>query len=114
MVEATWETLPVIDHHLRLQLVGQQADLADELLAMLKKNLTADIATISHLAATIQYVTLSQQIHRLHGAVAYCGTPRLKAILAHIEAELNKNHTQTLDHLIQQLSMESEKLLNAR
>lgn len=111
-MDTNWQTLPIIDKELALKLAGNQPDLAEDLFKMLSKGLPTDLANINQSFADQNHVKLLHQVHKLHGAVAYCGTPRLKSLLAYIELQLKKNEVKDLSGLLNHLNTEVGQLLN--
>jgi two-component system sensor histidine kinase BarA len=112
-METQWEKLPILDWELARKLAGNQMDLAKDMLAMLTSALPRDMHTINQLASQKKYPALQQQIHRLHGAVAYCGAPRLKQVLLRLDTEMKKNKLDDLTTLLKQLNAEVNSLLEA-
>lgn len=111
MPDLELNNLPVIDRDLGKQLAGNQSDLAEEMIAMLRKSLPQELADIQAAAAKKQYHELSRLIHKLHGAVAYCGTPRLKAALKQIEMQLRQESYVGVDKMLAQLQVEVEAVI---
>lgn len=105
------EHLPIIDWDLGIKLAGNQQPLAHDLLGLLVNSLPQEVFTIKDLHAKKNYPELTKQVHKLRGAVAYCGLPRLKTLLSLLETEL-KNHIMfSLPPLIDQLDVEVTLLL---
>lgn len=111
MTGTAWEHLPVIDWELGSRLAGNHLDLANDMLAMLTSRLPVDIHAINQHHLEKNYVELQAQVHKLHGAVAYCGTPRLKAVVAHIDQNLKQQLINHLSLLIEHLNIEVNTLL---
>jgi len=105
------EQLPIIDWSLSLKLAGQQPALAKDILAILIKDLAQNLEHIQRLYASKNYVELRSQIHKLHGAVCYCGLPRLKIILFRLETNLKNNIIDSLPSFLDQLNIEVNDLL---
>lgn len=105
------DSLPVIDGELGIKLAGNKKDLADELLALFIKNLPEEILFIKHAHNEKNTPELLRRIHKLHGAVCYCGLPRLKIVLSQLETELKSNIMSSLPSLLDQLDIEVELLL---
>ncbi|TAK77162.1 MAG: hypothetical protein EPO11_03005, partial [Gammaproteobacteria bacterium] len=80
--------LPTIDWELALRLAGNKQDLAEEIFGMFVKMLPDDLSKLNQLHQNSNYSELLRHVHRLHGAICYCGVPRLKAIIARIEMDL--------------------------
>lgn len=110
-MELELENLPIIDWKLAIKLAGNQKALATDIHNMLMSNLHADLTAIKQLHQSKNYADLLLQIHKLHGALCYCGLPRLKAIVACLENELKNKNTTHLCTLINRLDNETNLLL---
>lgn len=108
--------LPVIDWELATKLAGNKKELAEEMLCFLLKTLPQDRLAILELRHThTQNPTeLLRRVHKLHGALCYCGVPRLKALVAHLETALKNNIMDGLPSLLDQLDVEIDLLLERR
>ena len=104
-------TLPVIDWELGIKLAGNKKELAEEILALFIKNLSPDYSAIHEFYVAENYTELLQRLHRLRGALCYCGLPRLKWITAQLETELKSNSQTHLSALMSQLEGEVQLLL---
>jgi two-component system sensor histidine kinase BarA len=78
---------------------------------MLIKSLPTDIKNIKELYVTKKYPELLKQVHKLHGALCYCGLPRLKRLIACLETDLKNNIMINLSSLFDQLDIEISLLL---
>ncbi|OGT38724.1 MAG: hypothetical protein A3F11_03800 [Gammaproteobacteria bacterium RIFCSPHIGHO2_12_FULL_37_14] len=87
------DQLPIFDDQLTKKLTGNKHDVAHDMLALLVKELPKDLASINQLYHQKKYQELKQHLHKLHGALCYCGTPRLKTIVAQLESTLKNNAT---------------------
>ena len=105
------ENLSFIDWELGKQLAGNKIDLAEDLLEMLIKDLPSDLHQIKTLYANKHYTELLKHVHKLHGALSYCGTPRLKIVTAHLESHLKNNIINDLSWLLNLLDVEANSLL---
>ena len=103
--------MKIIDWELALKVAGNNRELANDLLALLIKNLPTDILAIQQAHADDKQSDLLQRVHKLHGGVSYCGLPRLKKLLANLEADLKKQRIDDVALLLNQLSSESSLLL---
>ncbi|WP_196137861.1 two-component sensor histidine kinase BarA [Aliikangiella sp. G2MR2-5] len=79
-----------IDWELSLKAANQKEDLAKDMLTMLVASFDeardkTDLALDGN-----DLETLKQQVHKLHGATAYCGVPRLKKIAFDYETHLKQ------------------------
>ena len=104
--------LPIIDWEQGLKLAGHRKDLAQEILGMLMNRLNEDLALIKQLNEQSDYSALKDQVHKLHGAVCYCGTPRLKTVLSALETDLKNTIMKNLPHHLNQLNDEVRLLLD--
>src|SRR5579883_3629515 len=83
--------LPTIDWELAIKLAGNKPSLAEEMLDLFIKMLPEDLGAINELHENKNYSELLRRVHKLHGALCYCGIPRLKTLIARIEVELKNN-----------------------
>lgn len=105
------ETLPVIDLALGARLVGNKKDIALEMLGMLVERLPQEVALIKQDYNAQNATALLQHVHKLHGALCYCGVPRLKSLVARLESDLKSNIMDSLLSLLNQLDIEVDLLL---
>lgn len=103
--------LAVIDWELGKKLAGNRLDVAEELIDLLVPTLPEEIRQIqiSHLAKN--YNEMVKRVHKLHGALCYCGLPRLKNVIAQLETQLKNNIMSSLPSLLDQLHIEVTLLL---
>jgi two-component system, NarL family, sensor histidine kinase BarA len=77
-----------IDWELGIRLANGNEELARELLTILKEEL------VTHKAKLIEHYTmqdwpeLQKEVHKLHGATCYTGTPKLKDAACNLERKL--------------------------
>jgi len=105
------ENLLSIDWELGKQLAGNKINLAADLLDLLMKTLPEDLFTIKSLYTAQSYKELLKEVHKLHGALSYCGVPRLKSVIACLETNLKNNIMVDLAFLFSQLDIEVNNLL---
>lgn len=105
------EQLPVIDWEQGRKAVGNRPELAKEFLLHIVKTLKQDLALINQTYAEHKLEQLLFQIHKLHGALCYCGLPRLKKTTAQLETDLKSNIMINLPSLLNQLNAETHLLL---
>lgn len=103
--------LAVIDWDLGLKIAGQKRDLAEELLDLFIQKLPDDVLMIKQLKREQNYPELLKRVHKLHSALCYCGLPRLKTVIAHLETDLKNNIMSNLPSLLDQLYDEVSLLL---
>ncbi len=102
----------VIDWELGLKLAGNKKELADEMLTMLVKSLPEEIEKIRQLKEKNDSKELLQRLHKLHGAVCYCGVPRLKRAIHSLESALKKNKHEELPELFKQFESEMDDVIS--
>lgn len=112
-MELNVDKLPIIDKEMALKLAGNDQSLANDLLALLIKNLPADLAAIKQAYLNQDEKELRQQLHKLRGGVAYCGLPRMKAVLTEFENEFEDADRHNLPKLLERLDAEVQALLSA-
>lgn len=103
--------LPVIDWDQAIKLAGNKRELAEELLGMLVNNIAHDASMIQKLYSAQIFPDLLRQVHKLHGALSYCGVPRLKTLLAKLETDLKSDVSENLSTLFNQFDTEVKRLL---
>lgn len=81
------EPLPIIDIELALLNANQRQDIAAELLGLLIDNLQQDQRAINQAEDP---AARKAAVHRLHGAVRYCGVPRLNAAVEKLEVAIKQ------------------------
>ena len=99
----------MVDWELGIKLAGNKPDLAKDILCILSKTIQSDIDQI--IAAQDNPAVLLQLIHKLHGAISYCGIPRLKSLLADFETDLKKGQIEKIDSYLADLEIEVGQLL---
>lgn len=105
-------SLPIIDWDLGIKLAGKK-EIAEEILGFLVSTLAQDNEDIQHLYQQKQFIELKNRVHKLHGAVCYCPTPRLKQVLAQLETDLKTNIMDGLAPHIAELNKEVRLVLAA-
>ena len=112
-MDKSWENLPTLDWELAKKLAGNQMDLAEEMVSLFIAELGNEMQTITQSANQKKYTVLCQQVHRLHGAAAFCGVPRFKKILGVLETQVRKNELDDLPVLLGELNTEAHNLVTA-
>jgi two-component system, NarL family, sensor histidine kinase BarA len=105
------KNIPVIDWELGTKLAGNKKELAEEMLSLLIETLTDESSMIQQLFIDKNFTELLRRVHRLHGALCYCGLPRLKTVVTRLETELKNNIMVNLPFLLNQLDIEINLLL---
>jgi CheY-like chemotaxis protein len=104
------QQVPIFDLELALANANQKPELAAELLSLLIDSLPADQTAIN--TVTNDLVALSKQVHKLHGAVLYCGVPRLTAAIEKLETTIKQEDSQHLPLLLNLLNGEITALVS--
>lgn len=102
---------PVIDWELGTKLANNKREIAEEMLALLVKNLPIEYSDIRNAHENRNYIELLQRVHKLHGAVCYCGVPRLKIAIAAFEAALKQNKFNDIHALFEKFEIEVNAVL---
>lgn len=102
---------PIIDWELGTKLAGNSREAAEEMLALLVKSLVNDLPEIKQAFTEKKNDKLARQIHRLHGALCYCGTPRLKAVTQQLETAIKQGKPTEINELFNQFESETLQLL---
>lgn len=100
-----------IDWDLGTKLAGNNRQTAEELLLILAKNLPGDIKKITEAWKTENHQAMANHLHKLHGALCYCGTPALKSITEELEQALKQKKFTQLNKLMQQFEQEARQVL---
>jgi two-component system sensor histidine kinase BarA len=105
------DQLPVIDWEQAVKLAGGNRALAEEMLNLLTRSLPCDLISIKQHFEDQNYPEMLRRVHKLHGALCYCGLPRLKSVVAHLETALKSNIMDNLPSLLKQFDTEANSLL---
>lgn len=111
MQKDTKDQRPVIDWEEGIRLAGHKKELARDILNMMVRDLPREIALIHTQYESKNYQEMTRTVHKLHGAVCYTGTPRLKTALATLETRLKTNIMDDSSSLLDQLDTEVSNLL---
>lgn len=111
MKEISPKDLPIIDWEDAIRLAGHKKELARDLLDMLAEQLPKELQTIHQLYKDKNYLEMQKAVHKLHGAVCYTGTPRLKLVLSTLETSLKSHIMGSSSSLLSQLDAEVDQLL---
>lgn len=104
--------MPVFDRDLALQRAGGSLDLAQELFAMLVRDLP-DFLRQVETTPIGNATTLVEVVHKLNGAATYCGVPALKSAAHLYETALKMGHTSNFEELHFQLLQELRRVIIA-
>jgi len=102
---------PVIDPDAAIRHAGGRRDLATELFGILCRTLPESRERLERARATADTVQAHAAAHRLRGAVAYCGVPRLEAALAALETIARTDEASALEPAIRRAFVEIDAVL---
>jgi len=90
----THHQLPIIDLELGTSLMNNNATVAKEMLDYLVSELPTTKALLTSLFKNNNWPELKNQVHKLRGALCYCGVPRLKFVADNLEVALQNNEAK--------------------
>ena len=96
--------LPTFDLDLALENAGDRHDLATELFALLLASLPSDLDAINAKSNNVN--ELKRAVHKLHGAVRFCGVPRLAKAIQKLELALKHGKESEIQPLLNLLNGE--------
>ncbi|MFT7220292.1 MAG: CheY-like chemotaxis protein [Candidatus Azotimanducaceae bacterium] len=108
--QASNDTVPVVDRELSLKHANDRSDLAAELFGLLIDSLPDDQRSMA--ACQHDLAILGARVHKLHGAVRFCGVPRLEAALASLEQNIKSGDEQEVAAHYRSVDTEITALLN--
>ena len=103
----------VIDKELALERAGGNAQLAEELFAMLLQELPQHRNNIQAAVAGSDYTVLQQHVHKLNGSATYCGVPALKAAADSLEINLKRGRVEQVPGGVSEILDEIARVLDA-
>jgi CheY-like chemotaxis protein/HAMP domain-containing protein len=96
----------VVDWELACQLAGGKKELAEEMLSMLLSTMPSDLAQIKAAYDSKNLVSLKDAVHRLHGAIRYCGVPALHSVVENLETVIKQDERERVDDAMKGLFRE--------
>lgn len=102
----------VMDWELAIQLAGNSRKNAEEMFVQLAKELPHELVKIKNEYEIFDFAALKRSLHQLHGALCYCGVPRLKHAVSELEHAINHKQFRFLSSLMTQLEFEVNQLIN--
>ena len=103
--------LPIIDWTLATKMAGNKREVAEEILTLFMKNLSTEMSAINQSYQNNRYKELGSQLHKLHGALCYCGLPRLKMLVAKMEMDIKQNNMDAIADMVTVLNDEVKLLV---
>jgi len=104
------EKSQIIDWELGTKLANNKREIAEEMLLLLIETLPQEFDDIKQAYDLKNYPLLLQKVHKLHGAVCYCGVPRLKESISILETQLKKQAYEEIDQLFYNFDFEVKEL----
>jgi two-component system sensor histidine kinase BarA len=102
----------VVDPELARRRCGGRAELAGEMHQMLLDSLHEETPALTELLKAGNRAQLLENVHRIHGATRYCGTPRLEAATGRVEEALKTDAApDTLNREMELLLQEIDQVL---
>ena len=89
----------IMDRTESLRLTGQKPELAKDMLKLLEKSIQEELPQIRDNLKENNWITLLEEVHKLHGGCSYCGVPQLKSALYDLETALKKTQYSSADAL---------------
>lgn len=111
MMNNNYQDLPIIDWDQLSQFTGNKHDNGKELLNLLISNLSQELLELKQIEQLKNYRELYRRIHKLHGALCYCGVPRLKYVVAELESFLKQQKYAKIPESFNLLEIEAQKLI---
>ncbi len=102
----------IIDWNIALQQANQKQDLAIKMLKMLIDCLPEHQTKIDAAYQIKDYDAMYEEVHKLHGALCYCGTPRLKKVTKELEQAAQDKQRGATNKLYKQLNAEIVLLMD--
>lgn len=105
--------LPIVDWAVSLQLANNNSDLAEEMHQILLETLPKDRDQINAAHEREDMDLLRQNVHRLNGAVRYCGVPRLRRAIDALETIVKTDNKREIRGAINLLDKEVDSVLES-
>ncbi len=101
----------VIDWELAITLAGNSREFAKKMFLLLVKDLPNELAGVKKEYAADNIKALKNRLHRLHGALCYCGATRLKNATATLRQALENKEYSQIPALLTQFELEVNELI---
>jgi len=111
---AELSNLPVFDFSLSVRLANNKKEIAEEILGLFMQEFPADLEAVKMARKKREMDKLLRLVHKIHGALCYCGMPRLKNIAVRYETLLKQEllDETAFAQLGQLFEFEGDKILN--
>ena len=100
-----------VDWALCKELSANDEELAGQLLLMFVDTLPNDYAEVQSAFSDKDYAILTKSVHRIHGALCYCGIPALKVAAKSLENAAKSNNTEAVNDCYNTFKSEVDQLL---
>ncbi len=90
------QQIPVFDREMAISRANNRVEIADELFQLLVENLPDDLRNINQASSGNSRDALQESVHKLRGAVNYCGVPSLAEALGKLEAVVRKGSEEDI------------------
>jgi len=104
---------PVLDWELGRKLAGNNLELAIEFLTKLAATLPQEKINIETAFEAQAFETMRDMVHKLHGAVAYCGVPTLAAAIKALEDSISSQSLSTIAPYLETFNQQVDAVLLA-
>jgi len=100
-----------LDWDLAVKVAGNNPKTAKELFTFFMKSFPKELNAIQKAFECQEYKKLKALIHTLHGALCYCGLPRLKSATMQLENALKKMELIKVPELFLKFEQEAQAVL---
>lgn len=103
----------ILDIQQSIEAANGNVSLAKELFTMLLDDLNQRLRQIESSFKAGNMESLTEHIHKLYGATAYCIVPKLRYKTSILEEKLKKNNFSQVDELVVDVINEIQNIINA-
>jgi len=100
-----------IDWSVALSLAGNNREFAEKMLGLLIKDLSEEIESIKKAYVNHDQTELSTRLHKLHGALCYCGAVKLKIAVAAFEKAIRHPSEEPIPALLLDVEVRANQLI---
>jgi len=102
----------VIDHELSLELAGGDQELANDLLAMLIKELPDLRDKLQQTFDNGDMDNMLEHAHKIVGSTRYIGVPALAISAGQLEKHIKENNTDSIPSALEQVNNDIDRILD--
>jgi len=103
--------LGTFDYDLSISRANSRPEIADELFQLLIRTLPEDLDQINQAANSGIKDEFRSSVHKLNGAIRYCGVPGLAHAINHLETRIKISIDEASDHALDRVNHEADSLL---